>query len=104
MLISLLLEQIINYIKRYKELLNRTYVDDNNSLRWCPAPDCEYAIECHIPSTSLTSIVPTVVCHCGHYMCFGCGLPNHQVKIRICQKIYSLFLLNLFLACYLFYC
>lgn len=24
----------------YHELLNRTYVDDNPSLKWCPAPGC----------------------------------------------------------------
>ncbi|KAI9266423.1 hypothetical protein EDC94DRAFT_603675 [Helicostylum pulchrum] len=77
--IGLLVQSEVN--ERYKELLNRTYVDDNNALRWCPAPDCEYAIECHIPNTSLTSVVPTVVCHCGNYMCFGCGLPNHQPAI-----------------------
>ncbi|KAI9313240.1 hypothetical protein BX666DRAFT_755599 [Dichotomocladium elegans] len=67
--------------ERYRTLLNRTFVDDNDHLRWCPAPDCEYAIECHIPSTSLTSIVPTVQCSCGNRFCFGCGLPDHQPAI-----------------------
>ncbi|KAI9309327.1 hypothetical protein BJ944DRAFT_173160 [Cunninghamella echinulata] len=66
---------------RYRELLNRTFVDDNDYLRWCPAPDCEYAVECHIPSTSLTSIVPTVRCTCGDTFCFGCGLFDHQPAI-----------------------
>ncbi|CAG8688994.1 3430_t:CDS:2, partial [Acaulospora morrowiae] len=66
---------------RYRTLLNRTYVDDNESLRWCPAPSCEYAVECHVPQTSLTSIVPTVECFCCHRFCFGCGLPDHQPSI-----------------------
>lgn len=66
-------------VPRYRELLNRTFVDDNDHLRWCPAPNCEFAVECHIPSTSLTTIVPTVECECGHQFCFGCGLPDHQV-------------------------
>ncbi|ORX55054.1 hypothetical protein DM01DRAFT_1030428 [Hesseltinella vesiculosa] len=66
---------------RYRELLNRTFVDDIDHLRWCPAPDCEYAIECHVPSTSLTSIVPTVQCNCGDVFCFGCGYPDHQPAI-----------------------
>ncbi|CAO3628269.1 unnamed protein product [Mucor hiemalis] len=69
-----------NTNEKYKTLLIRSFVEDNKCLRWCPAPDCEYAIECHIPNTSLTSIVPTVVCTCGNPMCFGCGLPNHQVR------------------------
>ncbi|CAG8635575.1 28801_t:CDS:2, partial [Dentiscutata erythropus] len=67
--------------ERYRTLLNRTYVDDNESLRWCPAPSCEYAVECHVPQASLTSIVPTVECLCSHRFCFGCSLPDHQPSI-----------------------
>lgn len=63
---------------KYRELLNRTFVDDNDFLKWCPAPDCEYAVECNIPSTSLTSVVPTVECNCSHRFCFGCTLNDHQ--------------------------
>lgn len=63
---------------KYFRLLGRAFVDDNDSLRWCPAPDCEYAVECHIPSTSLLSIIPTVECNCGHRFCFACGIADHQ--------------------------
>ncbi|CAG8499093.1 10955_t:CDS:2 [Acaulospora colombiana] len=72
--------------ERYRTLLNRTYVDDNEYLRWCPAPSCEYAVECHVPQTSLTSIVPTVECVCSHRFCFGCGLPDHQPSICMLVK------------------
>ncbi|KAG1173739.1 hypothetical protein G6F70_005625 [Rhizopus microsporus] len=71
---------------KYRELLNRTFVDDNDFLRWCPAPDCQYAIECNIPSTSLMSVVPTVECKCSHRFCFGCGLSDHQPCICILVK------------------
>ncbi|CEP13362.1 hypothetical protein [Parasitella parasitica] len=71
---------------KYRELLNRTFVDDNDFLRWCPAPDCEYAIECTVPSTSLTSIVPTVECKCTCRFCFGCGLDDHQPCICVLVK------------------
>lgn len=71
---------------KYRELLNRTFVDDNDFLRWCPAPDCEYAIECNIPSTSLTSVVPTVECKCTCRFCFGCGLDDHQPCICVLVK------------------
>ena len=64
--------------RRYKVLLNRTYVDDSSTLRWCPAPNCEFAIECHVPAKALDTIVPTVKCECGHAFCFGCGLSDHQ--------------------------
>lgn len=63
---------------RYKRLLNRAYVDDNPALRWCPGPDCDLAIECHVPIKSLDAIVPSVKCDCGHAFCFGCGLTDHQ--------------------------
>ncbi|KAF2878087.1 hypothetical protein BDV95DRAFT_479561, partial [Massariosphaeria phaeospora] len=63
---------------RYQELLNRTYVDDKENLRWCPAPNCEYAVECSVKDKDLLRIVPTVHCDCGYYFCFGCSLTDHQ--------------------------
>jgi len=63
---------------RYTSLLIRTYVDDNIFLHWCPAPNCEYAIECKIHDYELQKLVPTVKCKCGNNFCFGCGLPDHQ--------------------------
>ncbi|CAI2178207.1 13474_t:CDS:2, partial [Funneliformis geosporum] len=72
--------------ERYRTLLNRTYVDDNEYLRWCPAPSCEYAIECHVLHTSLITIVPTVECACSHRFCFGCGLADHQPSICVLVK------------------
>lgn len=63
---------------RYEELLNRTYVDDKPNLRWCPAPECEYAVDCPVRQNELHKIVPTVVCSCSHRFCFGCGLNDHQ--------------------------
>ncbi|ENI04294.1 hypothetical protein COCC4DRAFT_197830 [Bipolaris maydis ATCC 48331] len=64
--------------ERYHTLLTRTYVDDKENLKWCPAPDCKYAIECPVKSKELTRVVPTVHCDCGHAFCFGCTLNNHQ--------------------------
>lgn len=64
--------------ERYNQLLNRTYVEDNDKLKWCPAPDCENAVECGIKKKDLDKIVPTVACACGHRFCFGCILNDHQ--------------------------
>ncbi|POY70107.1 hypothetical protein BMF94_6881 [Rhodotorula taiwanensis] len=61
-------------LQRYRTLLNRTYVDDNPRMKWCPAPNCEYAIECAVAARSLDVTVPTVQCACGHIFCFGCTL------------------------------
>ncbi|KAK1457286.1 IBR domain-containing protein, partial [Colletotrichum cuscutae] len=63
---------------RYHELLNRTYVEDKEILKWCPAPDCPNAVECAIKKKDLDRIVPTVACGCGHRFCFGCILTDHQ--------------------------
>jgi len=59
-------------------LLTRTYVDDKDNLRWCPAPNCVYTVECEIKDRELSKIVPTVHCDCGHFFCFGCSLNDHQ--------------------------
>jgi len=64
--------------ERYHELLNRTYVEDRDFLKWCPAPDCQNAIECGVKKKDLDKVVPTVACLCGHRFCFGCILNDHQ--------------------------
>ena len=63
---------------RYRELLTRTYVDDRDNLKWCPAPNCVYAVQCGVKKKDLRRIVPTVGCKCHHQFCFGCALPDHQ--------------------------
>ena len=63
---------------RYQILLTRTYVDDVEKLKWCPAPNCEYAVQCEIKQRELSRIVPTVECACHHRFCFGCTLQDHQ--------------------------
>jgi ariadne-1 len=56
-------------------------VDDRNTFKWCPSPNCEYAVECQVKQTQLAEIVPTVTCECGHVFCFGCSLPDHKPSI-----------------------
>ncbi|KAL8292392.1 hypothetical protein RQP46_001004 [Phenoliferia psychrophenolica] len=65
-------------LARYRSLLNRTYVDDDSHLVWCPAPNCEYAVECAVPSRSLDTVIPTVQCKCGRSFCFGCQEQDHR--------------------------
>lgn len=82
-------DHVFNLIfNRYKRLLNRAYVDDNPSLRWCPAPDCTFAIECHVPNKSLDSVVPSVRCQCGHFFCFGCSQEDHRPCICRLAKLW----------------
>lgn len=65
-------------LEKFQTLLNRTFVDDSASLKFCPAPNCVYAIECHVSKKSLDAVVPSVTCNCGYRFCFGCSLPDHQ--------------------------
>lgn len=58
-------------------MINRTYVDDMENLKWCPGPECIYAIACGIRKRDLPKIVPTVTCSCKHRFCFGCGHEDH---------------------------
>lgn len=62
---------------RYHGLLIRTYVEDKGNLRWCPAPNCEYAVDCGVKPRDLGRIVPTVTCACHHRFCFGCTMNDH---------------------------
>lgn len=64
--------------ERYHELLHRTYVEDKETLKWCPAPDCQNAVECGVKKKDLDKVVPTVSCLCSHRFCFGCILNDHQ--------------------------
>ncbi|KAF2664572.1 RING finger protein [Microthyrium microscopicum] len=66
-----------NLTDRYHELLVRTYVDDLENLKWCPAPNCEFAIQCKVKAKELKKVVPTVHCDCGHDFCFGCAYNDH---------------------------
>jgi ariadne-1 len=65
-------------LSSYDELLTRTYVDDLENLKWCPSPNCVFAVDCKVKSRDLGRIVPTVNCDCGHQFCFGCTLNDHQ--------------------------
>ncbi|EGE08443.1 IBR domain-containing protein [Trichophyton equinum CBS 127.97] len=63
---------------RYRTLLIRTYVDDMPNLKWCPAPNCEFAVRCGVKERDLDRVVPTVHCACSFAFCFGCDVGNHQ--------------------------
>ena len=71
---------------RYHELLIRTYVDDKENLRWCPAPNCEYAVDCAVKKRDL-NIVPTVHCVCKHSSVSAATLADHQPSMRTGQEV-----------------
>ncbi|KAJ2799196.1 hypothetical protein H4R21_003636 [Coemansia helicoidea] len=65
-------------LERYEENLTRSFVNDLSTFAWCPAPNCEYAVECQVPRSAWTTMVPAVRCRCGKAFCFGCKLDDHS--------------------------
>jgi len=54
---------------------DRSYVEDNRNLEWCPAPDCEHAAESHM---DLAGEPLDVMCSCGNAFCFTCKDEAHR--------------------------
>lgn len=57
--------------KKYQHLIVRSFVEDSRTLRWCPAPRCDSAVEAF-------SQITTVLCRCGFKFCFRCHEEDHQ--------------------------
>ncbi|KAI9348606.1 putative ariadne-1 protein [Obelidium mucronatum] len=68
---------------KYLSLLLDHFVQCSKSLAWCPAPNCQMAIECLGASSKSRNrgdaykLDPVVSCSCGNVFCFGCSLQNH---------------------------
>ncbi|KAJ2779359.1 hypothetical protein H4R18_004063 [Coemansia javaensis] len=74
----LLLADDADMLARYEENLTRSFVNDLATFAWCPAPNCEYAVECQVPRSAWATTIPTVQCQCGKAFCFGCKLDDHM--------------------------
>ncbi|CAH8364185.1 unnamed protein product [Eruca vesicaria subsp. sativa] len=70
------IEKLTESVKEiYERYVLGTFVESNNeTIKWCPDPDCDYAIERHDydPSEDFD-----VVCLCGHIFCWSCQLESH---------------------------
>ena len=77
---------------KYQRYRLRSFVEDNRLVEWCPAPDCEFAVEALV---DLHAEPMDVACTCGSTFCFTCkeeahrpvSLDNH---LRACDLVYSL--------------
>lgn len=66
---------------KYQHLITNSFVECNRLLRWCPSPDCSYAIK-----VSYVDAKP-VSCQCGYVFCFACGESWHDpVKCGLLKK------------------
>ncbi|KAL6209896.1 hypothetical protein ACLB2K_020835 [Fragaria x ananassa] len=60
---------------KYKTYLLRSYVEDQKNIKWCPATDCNYAIQFHALGGLMVSY--DVSCLCSHRYCWNCIEENH---------------------------
>lgn len=66
---------------RYQQLITNSYVECNKQMRWCPKPECGYAIKVTYPEFQ------PVKCNCGTTFCFLCGDSWHEpVKCDLIRK------------------
>lgn len=56
---------------KYQRLFIKSWVDENEYLKFCPSANCENVVECHVKRSEMHQIIPTVACKCGTRFCFG---------------------------------
>ncbi|KAL2328848.1 hypothetical protein Fmac_022275 [Flemingia macrophylla] len=60
--------------QKYERYLLRSYIEDNNKSKWCPAPGCEYAVTFDAGSCGNYD----VSCLCSHSFCWNCTEEAHR--------------------------
>uniref|UniRef100_A0A166A4L8 RBR-type E3 ubiquitin transferase n=1 Tax=Daucus carota subsp. sativus TaxID=79200 RepID=A0A166A4L8_DAUCS len=63
------------YMKKYNEFFVRSYVEGNSNVKWCPAPDCDAAIQYNGDGESGSY---EVVCDCSCKFCWRCTEDGHR--------------------------
>jgi len=61
--------------EKFYDNLARSFIEKNPMAKWCPAPNCIYAVllnEFHPEKNE------SIRCGCGHYFCFRCSEIAHQ--------------------------
>ncbi|KAF6159100.1 hypothetical protein GIB67_032717 [Kingdonia uniflora] len=67
---------------RYSQYLLRSYVENNRTIKWCPAPGCEYAVNFVMGAGSYD-----VACNCTYSFCWNCTEETHRpVECETVQK------------------
>ncbi|CAN0872837.1 Probable E3 ubiquitin-protein ligase ARI7 [Linum grandiflorum] len=63
-------------LKKYINFAFRSYVEDNRGRKWCPAPDCECAVEFDQIQSNGSNY--DVSCLCSHSFCWNCCEDRHR--------------------------
>ncbi|KAI3880485.1 hypothetical protein MKX03_001693 [Papaver bracteatum] len=59
--------------EKYSRYLLTSYIEDQKNIKWCPSPDCEYAVEFVAGSSCFD-----VVCGSDHSFCWNCLDDAHR--------------------------
>ncbi|GLJ47794.1 hypothetical protein SUGI_1009420 [Cryptomeria japonica] len=59
---------------KYGQFLVRSYVEENKRIKWCPAPECEYAVELQDGISQCYD----VTCKCSYNFCWSCSEEMHR--------------------------
>ncbi len=66
---------------KYQHLITNSFVECNRLMRWCSAPDCNFAARVR------TVEARPVKCRCGHIFCFKCSENWHDpVRCHLIKK------------------
>ncbi|KAM5564781.1 putative E3 ubiquitin-protein ligase ARI8 [Rosa sericea] len=60
--------------ERYRHYLLRSYVEQQTKIKWCPAPDCKYAVRFDSYETRSYD----VSCLCSYSYCWSCTEESHR--------------------------
>ncbi|KAK1403998.1 RBR-type E3 ubiquitin transferase [Heracleum sosnowskyi] len=63
------------YKEKFQNIFVRSYVERNSKLKWCPAPDCDAAIEYNGDGECGSY---EVVCGCSYKFCWRCSEDGHR--------------------------
>ena len=65
----------------YSRIVSDNFVASNSLMKWCPAPDCSYAIKV------VSAEAKPTLCDCGHLFCFSCCENWHApVNCKLLKK------------------
>lgn len=60
-------------ITKYRHYLLRSYVEQNQMIKWCPGPGCDFAVKFDTWNTDNYD----VLCECSHTFCWNCSEDSH---------------------------
>jgi len=67
--------------QKYQHLITNSFVQCNRLIKWCPSPNCTYAIKVQHVEARL------VKCKCSHKFCFSCAENWHEpVSCNLIKK------------------